>query len=245
MEIITNALIIASRKVVKFLRRDFFELEMLQRSNKGNYDFCQKSYVKIQGLLSTELQRYSKHIFFPNDKFILNALDSEDMILMINPIDSFNNLERSLPFFALSITCLKKINKVFTAICTVINFPALDQIYYAEKGRGVKSENSNINLSRLRVSSRSNISTSLIAVDNINTELKFFKDTMIFGSHCYSILMLIAGKVDAVYFSSLDYTLKPGFELLVLEAGGTIIDNDKTFIATNCELAKEFKCKII
>ncbi|WP_375326954.1 inositol monophosphatase family protein [Candidatus Tisiphia endosymbiont of Nemotelus uliginosus] len=243
MDTLTHSLIAISCKVVKFLRRDFLELEMLQRSSKGNYGFCQKSYIKIQDLLSNELRKYSKHIFFPNDQFTLNTVDSEEMILMINPIDSLDNLERSLPFFALSITSLRKINNVFTATCSVINFPALDQLYYVEKGRGVKSENSNV--SRLRVSSRSTSRNALIAVDNINTELTFFKDTMMFGSHCYSILMLIAGKVDAVYFSSLNYTLRVGFELLVSESGGAMIGHDKAFIATNYELVNEFKNKII
>ncbi len=244
MDTITKSLIVTSRKAIKFLGRDFLELEMLQRSSKGNYDFCNKSYTKIQELLGSELQKYSKHILFPGDKFEQQDIAPGEMVLFINPIDSLSNLERSIPFFALSITALKKINKVFTAIYSVINFPVLDQIYYVEKGRGVKSENNTMNISRLRVSSRANSNNSLIAVDNINTGLSFFKDNMIFGSHCYSILMLISGKVDAVYFSFLDDTLKACFELLVQEAGGMIISNEKIFIATNCELAKELQHKL-
>lgn len=247
MDTITNSLIVTSRKVIKFLRRDFLELEMLQRSSKGNYDFCNKSYTKIQELLGSDLQKYSKYIFFPGDKLSPGALpdlDTDEMVLLINPIDSLRNLERSIPFFALSITCLKKINQVFTAHYSVINFPALDQVYYVEKGKGVKAENSNMNVGRLRVSSCANIHNSIMVIDNMSLDLRLFQDIRIFGSHCYGILMLISGKVEAVYFSSLDYTLKACFELLVQEAGGAIIASDKAFIATNYDLAKELKDKL-
>lgn len=243
MENVTNLILNASHKAVKFLRRDFLELSMLQRSSKGNNDFCNRSYIKTQDILRDELQKYSKYLFFPGDKFELDLdnISSEDLILIINPIDSLDNLERSIPLFALSITCLKKINKVLTTICTVVNFPAIDRVYYAAKGHGVRSENDDSNLGRLRVSGRTSLNNSLVATDDIKVDLEFLKNIRVFGSHCYGILMLIAGKIDAVYFSSLDYTLNAGFELLVRESGGAVINEGKTFIATNPELAKKFK----
>jgi myo-inositol-1(or 4)-monophosphatase len=236
---ITSLLITASRKAVKFLHRDFLELEMLQRSSKGNYDFCNKAYVKVQGLLRNELQKYTSALFFPEDKFELD--NSYEMVLLINPLDGLNNLEKSLPFFAVSITCLKKINKILTTVCTVINFPALDEIYYAEKGRGVWSENNTTNNSRLRVSGCASIDNFLIATDDLNINPVFLKNARIFGCHCYGMLLLTVGKIDVVYFSSLNYTLKAGFDLIVQESGGAIINNDRMFIATNYELSKKFK----
>ncbi|MCC8417912.1 MAG: inositol monophosphatase family protein [Rickettsia endosymbiont of Bryobia graminum] len=241
MENITNIIINASHKAVKFLRRDFLELSMLQRSSKGNYDFCNRSYAKAQEILRDELQKYSKNIFFPKDNFELDLdkISSEEFILIINPIDSIENLERSIPLFALSITCLKKIQGALTTICSVINFPALDRVYYAEKGQGVKSENDDSNLGRLRVSGRTSLNNSLIATDNITSNLPFLKNTRVFGSHCYGLLMLISGKVDAAYFSSLNYSLNAGFELIVKESGGVVTNNSKIFIATNPDLVEK------
>ncbi|WP_375333887.1 inositol monophosphatase family protein [Candidatus Tisiphia endosymbiont of Xenochironomus xenolabis] len=236
---ITNLLIAASRKAVKFLHRDFLELGMLQRSSKGNYDFCNKAYVKAQDLLRNELQKYTSALFFPEDKFKLD--NSEEMVLLINPLDGFSNLEKSLPFFALSITCLKKINQILTTICTVINFPAFDEIYYVEKGRGVWSENNTSNNSRLRVSGCSSVDNFLIATDDLNINPVFLKNARVFGCHCYGMLLLAAGKIDVVYCSSLNYTLKAGFDLIVREAGGAIINNDEMFVATNYELSKKFE----
>lgn len=236
---ITSLLITASRKAVKFLHRDFLELGMLQRSSKGNYDFCNKAYVKAQDLLRNELQKYTSALFFPEDKFKLD--NSEEMVLLINPLDGFSNLEKSLPFFAVSITCLKKINQILTTICTVINFPAFDEIYYVEKGRGVWSENNTSNNSRLRVSGCSSVDNFLIATDDLNINPVFLKNARVFGCHCYGMLLLAAGKIDAVYFSSLNYTLKAAFDLIIREAGGAIINKDEMFVATNCELSKKFE----
>ncbi|WP_375329792.1 inositol monophosphatase family protein [Candidatus Tisiphia endosymbiont of Nemotelus uliginosus] len=236
---ITSLLIAASRKAVKFFHRDFLELGMLQRSSKGNYDFCNKAYVKAQDLLRNELQKYTSALFFPEDKFKLD--NSEEMVLLINPLDGFSNLEKSLPFFAVSITCLKKINQILTTICTVINFPAFDEIYYVEKGRGVWSENNTSNNSRLRVSGCSSVDNFLIATDDLNINPVFLKNARVFGCHCYGMLLLAAGKIDAVYFSSLNYTLKAAFDLIIREAGGAIINKDEMFVATNCELSKKFE----
>lgn len=236
---ITNLIITASRKAVKFLQRDFLELAMLQRSSKGNYDFCNKSYIRAKDLLRSELQKYSDAIFFPEDKFELEK--APDNILLINPLDSLSNLAKNIPFFAASISYFKRINNVLTIVSTVINFPALDEIYYAEKGKGVWVENNNVNRARLRVSGNANFDDFLIAVDDFNITPVFLKKIRVFGSNCYGITLLAAGRVDAVYFSSLNYTLKASFDLIVRESGGAVITNDKIFIASNYELAEKFK----
>jgi myo-inositol-1(or 4)-monophosphatase len=163
------------------------------------------------------------------------------MVFLINPLDSLSNLEKSIPFFAVSITCLKKINKILTTVCTVINFPALNEIYYVEKGRGVWVENNNTNSTRLRVSGCSSFDNFLISTDNLDINPVFFKNARVFGSHCYSMLLFAAGKVDAVYFASLNYTLKDAFDLIIQESGGVLINSDKAFVATNYELKEKFQ----
>jgi myo-inositol-1(or 4)-monophosphatase len=242
MQPITSLIISASRKAVKFLQRDFLELGMLQRSSKGNHDFCNKSYIRAKDLLFSELQKYSGAIFFPEDKFELD--DVSDTILLINPLDSSSNLQKSIPFFAVSISCFKRINKVLTIVSTVINFPALDEIYYAEKGKGVWVENNNVSSGRLRVSGSANLDNFLMASDDFNIAPVLLKNARFFGSNCYGIMLLAAGKLDAVYFSSLNYTLKASFDLIVRESGGAVITNDKIFVATNYELAEKFKQQI-
>lgn len=246
MQPTTSSLINATRKAIKFLQRDFLELEMLQRSSRGNIDFCNKSYERAKSLLQEELQKHSKFLFFPEDKPEWASLP--DIVLFINPLDSVNNLARSIPFFAISITYLKKINETLLPTCTVINFPALDEIYYAEKGGGAWVEKNTLNNTsnskgvRLRVSGIDNIKNALIATDNDDLAEK--KNIRVFGSHCYEMTLLAAGKLDIVSFSSLNYTLKPGFELVATEAGGSVVIRDKKFIATNYELKDNLNLRL-
>ena len=60
----TNLLINALRKSVKFLHRDFLELEMLQKNSVRNEEFCKRSYLKLKTLLCEELQNIHNIYFF-------------------------------------------------------------------------------------------------------------------------------------------------------------------------------------
>lgn len=243
MQLITNSLITAARKATKFLQRDFLELEMLQRSSKGNDDFCAKSYSKVKELLYSDLQKHANLLVFPDDQFTPNAAPKS--VILVNPIDSLSNFARSIPFFALSITYLSMVENTLIAICSIINFPVLNEIYYVEKGRGIWADGNKTNRGRLRVSGVSYFDKSLVAVDNCGIDSISARNTRVFGSHCYAMQMFAAGKVDAVYFSSLSDILRAGFDLIVRESGGVVISNDKEkFIATNYELAEKFKSVI-
>jgi myo-inositol-1(or 4)-monophosphatase len=243
MQPITNSLITAARKATKFLQRDFLELEMLQRSSKGNDDFCTKSYSKVKELLCNDLQKHANLLVFSDDQYLLNA--AHKSVILVNPIDSLSNFARSIPFFALSITYLSMIENNLTAICSIMNFPVLNEIYYVEKGRGIWADSNNINKGRLRVSGISYLDKSLVAIDNWDIDSISGRNIRVFGSHCYAMQMFAAGKVDAVYFLSLSDILRAGFDLIVKESGGVVISNDEQkFVATNYELAEKFRSVI-
>ena len=238
MQLITSSLVTASRKATKFLQRDFLELEMLQRSSMSNDYFCNKAYSKVEELLHRELQKHASMLVFSEDQLSLN--DEYESVILIKPIDSIGNFTKSIPFFALSLTYLKKIKNTLTTLCSVINLPALNEIYYAEKGKGVWADGSVPTKGRLRVSGTAYLEKALVAVDELGIDLAF-KNIRIFGSPCYAMQMLAAGKVDAVCFTSLSNILRTGFDLIVKESGGVVIRNDEQkFIATNYELAEKF-----
>jgi myo-inositol-1(or 4)-monophosphatase len=245
MQPVTNSLINVTRKAVKYLQRDFFELEMLQSSKQERNieQFCIKAFSRTKTLLQEELQKHSKFQYFSGEKFEL--ADIPETVLFISPIDSIANFAKSLPFFGISITYLRKINQILIPTNVVINFPALGEIYYAEKGAGVWLEKTTHNLDkavRLRVSGCPSLDNATIATDDLGNYLDTIKNARHFGSHCYEAVLLAAGKLDAICFSSLDGILNPGFELLVRESGGIIIQNDKaSFISSNYNLADKFK----
>ncbi|WP_041405581.1 inositol monophosphatase family protein [Rickettsia prowazekii] len=244
MQPITNLLMNAIRKAVKFLNRDFLELEMLQKNSIRNEEFCKRSYLKLKTLLCEELQKHTQYLFFPEDIFDLN--DNYESIILINPIDSTNNFCRSIPFFAISVTYLKRNQDALTTASTVIYFPVLNEIYYAEKGKGAWIEkinfNSNYHVLRLRVSDNADLKNCLAIVEGVNydnfEEIKL-NNIRSFGSPCYGAALVSLGKVDLIYLSLLNFTLYYAFELLIKEAGGIIIDSSDKFICANRYIAKK------
>ncbi len=246
MQPITNLLINALRKAVKFLHRDFLELEMLQKNSVRNEEFCKRSYLRLKTLLCEELQKHTQYLFFPEDQFDLN--NNYDSVFLINPIDSPNNFARSISFFAISITYLKRNQEVLTPTSTVIYFPALNEIYYAEKGKGAWIEKNNLNSNyqglRLRVSDNADLKNCLGIIEGLNhNDLEEIEVDNIrsFGSPCYGATLVASGKADLICLSLLNFTLYYAFELLIKEAGGIIIDSNDKFIYSNRYITKKLK----
>lgn len=246
MQPITNLLINALRKAVKFLHRDFLELEMLQKNSVRNEEFCKRSYLKLKTLLCEELQKHTQYLFFPEDQFDLN--NNYASVFLVNPIDSPNNFARSISFFAVSITCLKRNQGVLSPASTVIYFPALNEIYYAEKGKGAWIEKNNLNSNdqrlRLRVSDNDDLKNCLAIIEDLNYDnLKEIEVDNIrsFGSPCYAATLIASGKADLICLSLLNFTLYYAFELLIKEAGGLIIASSDKFIYSNRYIAKKLK----
>ncbi|KJV81306.1 inositol monophosphatase family protein [Rickettsia hoogstraalii str. RCCE3] len=246
MQPITNLLINALRKAVKFLHRDFLELEMLQKNSVRNEEFCKRSYLRLKTLLCEELQKHTQYLFFPEDQFDLN--NNYESVFLINPIDSPNNFARSIPFFAISVTYLKRNQEVLTPTSTVIYFPALNEIYYAEKGKGAWIEKNNLNSNyqglRLRVSDNADLKNCLAIIEGLNhNDLEEIEVDNIrsFGSPCYEATLIASGKADLICLSLLNFTLYYAFELLIKEAGGIIIDSNDKFIYSNRYITKKLK----
>ncbi|XVN41003.1 MAG: inositol monophosphatase [Rickettsia endosymbiont of Argas persicus] len=244
MQPITNSLINSLRKAAKFLHRDFLELEMLQKNSVKNEEFCKKSYFKLKTLLAEELQKHTTHLFFPEDQF--NESSNYESVFLINPLDSPNNFARGISLFAISVTYLKQHRDVLMPIITVIYFPALNEIYYAEKGKGAWVEKNNLGANyqglRLRVSENADLENCLAIIENSNDQIN--QNTINirrFGSSCYAAMLLASGKADLIYLPLLNFTLSYAIELLITESGGLIPDSNNKFIYSNRYIAKQFK----
>ena len=246
MQPTTNSLIMASRKASKLLLRDFHELEMLQNSSKGTLEFCNKSLQRTKTLLNDELQKNWKNIVFADEKF--STPTDRDIILFVHPLEAIGNLSKSLPFFAMMITVLKKNNDSLIPTCSIIIFPALHEIYYAENGGGAWCEKSSLESSgknaRLRISGCSILENSYIASDRAEPLDSSLKNIRVSGSYAYDLCLLASGKVDAVCFASLNPILRPGFELFVKEIGGFNYRYNDGMIASNQTLGTKLKATI-
>ncbi|MGI4775750.1 MAG: hypothetical protein ACRYE9_02290 [Janthinobacterium lividum] len=243
MQPLTNSLGNSLRKVARPLLRDFYELEMLQNSSRGTTDFCNRSFQKVKTSLRDEFARNHDHIIFADSTDSSSEIPIDaSAVLLIQPIEAINNLSKSLPFFCLMVTYLKKIDGKLTAMNSIMLFPALHELLYAEKGGGSWFEKTSMDSSgkaiRLRIPNNSIPEKPFIGTDSFKHSSPNIRIT---GSFCYDLNLLMIGKLDAIYASSLNSVLKPGFELFVKEAGGFICDLNSGVIASNQKLTEKIK----
>jgi myo-inositol-1(or 4)-monophosphatase len=237
-----NSLITATRKATKFLQRDFFELEMLQNSSRGTQEFCTNSYLRTKNFLKEELQKHYQFLFFADEKYSVN--DEATIMVFVNPIEGIQNLGKSIPFFAITVTYLKKIQQEFVPTFSIINFPVLNEVYYAEKGGGVWSEadsRTSSKVTRLRVSGCSNIEQAMVATNDTTAGLKISQNVRCFGSECYNLIMFATGKCDIFYSTTTDYALKAAFSLIIRESGGMLIPTKCGMLSSNNHLIEKIK----
>lgn len=243
MEGDTGLIIDATRKASRFLQRDFFELESLQASDKATEPFCQKSCSKALQTLHEALSKYYKTIIFDNSEVANTKFSGK--ALLIETLDGLGNLAKSIPFFGIMVTMITQKGDDIIAEKAVINFPALGEIYYTEKGKGVWLERHSSNLAgalRARVSGTSNLENALIATNSgqIDSARTISPNIRVFESYTYALSLLISGKVDMMIIERRDLSIQ-GIELFVLEAAGSYHTQNGLIIASNFKLHKKIK----
>jgi len=241
----TELIIEATRKASRFLYRDFFELANLQSTGKSNQAFVSKSYSRAVENLNLSLSKYYKKIIFePRDAQNLETILATtifDKIALVYVLDGSNNLERAMPFFGVMVTILVRKSEGFVAERAVLDFPALSENYYAERGKGAWAQNHSSNFSgavRARISGASETSEAFIAcgTEEIDIASKISKNIRTFGSHLYSIALLVSGKVDIGLCPKQELT-DSGFELFVKESGGvSFVSKAGLFVGSNVKL---------
>jgi len=237
----TGLIIDATRRASKSLQRDFFELEDLQSSEKGNSAFVQKSCSKALQTLHTALGKYYKTIIFNNDD--VASANFIGQAALVETLDGLGNFTRSLPYFAIMVTIVSKNNDQLNAERAVINFPALGEIYYAEKGKGAWVERLASNVTgatRARVSGYSNANEAIIASSNnfLDNARSISSNVRVFDSYTYSLAQLVTGKIDAMIVNLRNISL-PGIQLFMKEAGGAYRITNESLIASNFKLREK------
>jgi myo-inositol-1(or 4)-monophosphatase len=243
----TSLLIDATRAASKFLYRDYFELENLQQSTRNTVNFCEKSRSRSAEVLHGAISKYYKTIII-SDVAVLNNMINSDFkgkIALIDPLEGIQNMQRALPFFAIVLTIINLEDQNITPEKVIINFPALGEIFYAEKGRGAWVQKHSSHASgdvRIRSSNCSEIANSMLlsSHDQIHNLDKIkYSHLRVFDSFAYSTAMLASGKVDICLFS--ESIISNGMELIVQESGGRSFTNNNLFIGSNFQLSDKIK----
>lgn len=240
-----SLLIDSMRGASRFLHRDYTELENLQASSKNTKDFVEKAKGRVAEAMHKSLSKYYKTVVFDVDS-IDNLNFASGPVALVHSLGGTSNFARAIPFFAVVVTILVKKHDQIFAEKVAINFPALGDMYYAEKGKGAWVEKSSSNFAggafRLRVSGVNKLEDSLVNCSSLQLGLaqKISSNIRIFGSCSYQVSLLSSGKLDCVLFPHNPITAA-GFDLLIREAGGLSYVQNGIFVGSNYQLHEKIK----
>ena len=211
-----NIMIKASEKASKVLIRDFGEVEKLQVSIKGPYDFVSNADKKSEKIIIEELSKSrKKYSILSEEVGKINNSDTDNMWI-IDPIDGTTNFLHGIPHFAISIA-LKSKNEIISGL---IFDPIKNEMFYAEKNSGAYFNNH-----RIRVSKKKKIENCLFATGG-KEEIKSNLNTRKSGSAALDMAYVAAGRYDGYFQDHLNLWDVAAGIILVKEAGGQINDID-------------------
>ena len=217
----------AVRKAALVVLRDFREVSQLQVSRKGPADFVTSADKRADEVLREELSRARPDYGLLTEEGETVAGADGEHCWIVDPIDGTLNFLHGLPSFAVS-TALTYRDDV---VCGVTYDPVLDEIFYAEKGKGAY-----LNDKRMRVSARTLMGEALIAAASSGharpERERFFREAeMVSGnvaglrsSGCSSLNLayVAAGRFDGYWERHLQaWDIAAGIVLL-REAGGIV-----------------------
>jgi myo-inositol-1(or 4)-monophosphatase len=200
----------AAEKASKSVIRDFGEVEKLQVSKKGPYDFVTKTDKLVEKILIEELSKTKKNYsFITEETGIIKNKDKEN-IWIIDPIDGTTNFLHGIPHFAICIALQYK-NEIISGL---IFDPIKDEMFFAEKDKGAF-----LNNQRLRVSKKNSIDDCLFSSNHEGVK---FSDLNMRYSGCAALDLayVASGRLDGFFHNNINLWDVAAGELLVKEAGG-------------------------
>lgn len=217
----------AARKAARAMKRDFGEVEQLQVSHKGPSDYVTAADLRVEKTLRDELLKAR-----PKFGFLLEeggAIEGADPAhrWIIDPIDGTTNFLHGIPHVAISIA-LEHNGEI---IAGLVYNPIIEEMYFAERGKGAF-----LNDRRLRVSSRSDLTQSLLAtgipfhgrpghkpfLNQLETVMDKVSGVRRMGSAALDLAYVAAGRYDGYWEVGLQpWDMAAGI-LLVREAGGYV-----------------------
>lgn len=226
----------AAQKASKRLLRDFNEVEQLQVSVKGPSDFVSQADMRAEQMLHDELNKARPGYAFLMEESGASGSQNWSWRWVVDPLDGTSNFLHGIPHWAISIGLERRLQSGGSELAAgVIYAPAVDELFWAEKGAGAF-----VNERRLRVSARRDLSDALFATGipfaavSAPRRLAFARTLSLlmpkvagirrFGAAALDLAWVAAGRYDGYWELGLKrWDLAAGV-LLVREAGGFVTD---------------------
>ena len=207
-----NIMIKAAEKASKSAIRDFGEVEKLQVSKKGPYDFVTKTDKNVEKILIEELSKSKKNYSFLTEETGKIVNKDKENIWIIDPIDGTTNFLHGIPHFAICIA-LKSKDEIISGL---IYDPIKDEMFFAEKDKGAY-----LNNQRVRVSKKNHLNDCLFSSNHEG--VKFSNLNMRYsGCAALDLAYVGSGRLDGFFHNNINLWDIAAGALLVKEAGGVV-----------------------
>jgi myo-inositol-1(or 4)-monophosphatase len=217
----------AARKAAKGLLRDFGEVANLQVSKKGPADFVSRADLQAEQVLFDELNKSRPgYSFLMEERGQVEGTDKTHTWI-IDPLDGTTNFLHAIPHWAINIA----LERAGTGVVAAVTYnPAVDELFWAEKGKGAFLNNER----RLRVAGRRNLDETLLATGipfaGRPGHAQFLKElhqmtarvagVRRFGSAALDMAWTAAGRYDAYWERGIKpWDIAAGL-LMITESGG-------------------------
>lgn len=227
MQALLNIAVSAARKAGSFISRALERVDTLQVDSKGYNDFVTEVDRRAeQEIIQVIHKAYPHHAILAEES---GEEGDNESVWIIDPLDGTTNFLHGFPQYAVSIALAQK------GIVTqaVIYDPCRNDLFTASRGRGAY-----LNETRLRVSKRAELKTSLIGTgfpfrqfEHVDAYLAMFRDMMKKtsgvrrpGAAALDLAYVAAGHLDGFWEMGLSPWDIAAGSLLVTEAGGLIGD---------------------
>ena len=212
-----NIMIKAAEKASKSIIRDFGEVEKLQVSKKGTYDFVTKTDKHVEKILIEELSKIKKNYSFITEETGIIKNQDRDNTWIIDPIDGTTNFLHGIPHFAICIALQSK-DEIVSGL---IFDPIKDEMFFAEKDKGAF-----LNNQRLRVSKKNSLDDCLFSSNHEG--VKFSNLNMRYGGcAALDLAYVSAGRLDGFFHNKINLWDVAAGVIMVKEAGGIVNDLNK------------------
>ena len=190
---------------------------------KGKHDIvCNADFESEETIINFIKSEYPTHGFFAEESG--KEYNNSDLIWFIDPLDGTANFIVGNPYFSVSIALVQR-GKV---ILGVVFNPILNELYYAEKGKGAY-----LNGKKIHVSKKASLKDAFLGTVFLSENFRFSSkiiEKLVLNSRKISIgfspamnLCNVArGRLDGLIDFSTEPVDHAAGSLVVTEAGGTI-----------------------
>jgi myo-inositol-1(or 4)-monophosphatase len=226
----------AAQRASKRLLRDFNEVEQLQVSVKGPSDFVSQADIRAEQTLREDLNKARPGYSFLMEESGASGSDNWAWRWVVDPLDGTTNFLHGIPHWAISIGLERRLTDGGSELAAgLIYAPAVDEMFWAEKGVGAF-----VNERRLRVSARRDLKDALFATGipfaavapqrrlafarTLGSLMPQVAGIRRFGAAALDLAWVAAGRYDGFWELGLKRWDMAAGILLVREAGGFATD---------------------